>query len=172
MRTTTGVGDYASWLGNAERHDLGGGLAVLVGSPVDLLASKEAAGRDKDLAALPRIRAELVAAGVLRMEDVRGPFAELEGETPAYPAAIELLGDRPDDLRARALWEHVASVVRDFRERWGLADDPRPLGPPAPESDPTATDRENVLRQLQRTRRLLDHAMSSREVQRLVFVLT
>jgi hypothetical protein len=40
-------------------------LAVVVAAPDDILRSKEAAGRDKDLAALPRMRKDFENAGLL-----------------------------------------------------------------------------------------------------------
>ncbi len=49
MRRTDGVGDYTQWALHAARVDLGDGQQVLVGSASDLLAAKEAAGREKDL---------------------------------------------------------------------------------------------------------------------------
>lgn len=156
MRSTDGVGDYAAWKVHAVRVELESGLHVDVGAPSDLLASKEAAGRSKDLEVLPRIRAELLRAGTLHQVDVRGPVAELPDEPAPDPRAHELLGARPEERRARGLWDHGAQIINDYRQRWQIAHDtPHALGlAPDPDSD-QASDRQAVDRQLQRTQRLL-----------------
>lgn len=160
MSRTDGVGDYAQWVMRAARVDLGDGQQVLVGSASDLLAAKEAAGREKDLSVLPRIRAELLALGALAPGDVRGPVAELAVEAPADPRAAELLGSRPSQRAARGLWDHAAEIIATYRSRWQIpAGSSDPLGdrPGAPEQQ---TDRGAVERQLQRTTRLLTMAQA------------
>ena len=44
---------------------LGEGLTVVVAAPGDILRSKEAAGREKDRAALPQMRRDFIDAGAL-----------------------------------------------------------------------------------------------------------
>jgi hypothetical protein len=73
--------------GSAHHTDLG--LRIQVGAPSDLLLAKETSGRAKDLDALPRIRAELIAAGTLAPTDVRGPVAEFAHEVGPDPRMEE-----------------------------------------------------------------------------------
>lgn len=155
MRSTDGVGDYNAWMRNATQIEVEPGLVVHVGSPSDLLASKEATARDKDVQALPQIRAELLRAGTLSQPDVRGPVATLPSEAPPDPRAHELLGERPDERRARGLWDHGASLISEYRERWQIPADTRdPLGDQPAESAQRA-DRDALEHQLERTVRLL-----------------
>ncbi|HWT95639.1 MAG TPA: hypothetical protein VN238_21755, partial [Solirubrobacteraceae bacterium] len=72
LRHTDGVGDFAAWAVDARPRELERGVTVLVGSPADLVRSKEGADRPKDRDVLPQVRAELLASGALREEDVRG----------------------------------------------------------------------------------------------------
>jgi hypothetical protein len=58
IRRADGVGAYADWLENASPRDLGDGLTIVVASPEDILRSKEASGRAKDLAVLEQMRAD------------------------------------------------------------------------------------------------------------------
>jgi hypothetical protein len=60
-----GVGRYADWLKSAHEQQVADGLVVVVAAPNDILRSKEAAGRDKDLAALPQMRKDFEDAGTL-----------------------------------------------------------------------------------------------------------
>lgn len=155
MRSTDGVGDYHAWMRNATQIELQPGLVVHIGSASDLLASKEAAARDKDLQALPQIRAELLRAGTLRRPDVRGPVGTLPSEATHDPRAHELLGARPDERRARGLWDHGANLIGEYRERWQIPVDTRhPLGE-LPAASRQRADREALEHQLKRTVRLL-----------------
>ena len=57
MLTASGAGGYSELEGNAERHELvSSGLIIQVAGLDDLIAMKEAAGRNKDLLALPVLR--------------------------------------------------------------------------------------------------------------------
>jgi len=56
VRRAHAIGHYADWLRGAREHRLGDGLTVVVAAPDDILRSKEAAGREKDRAALPQMR--------------------------------------------------------------------------------------------------------------------
>jgi hypothetical protein len=154
MNSTDGIGDYDAWKRDAVDIKMADGLIVAVGAPSDLLASKEAAGRPKDLEVLPLIRAELLAAGTLGIGDVRGEVAELEHEPPPDPATETFLGDRPTDRRSRALWDRGANLLAEYRRRWKLDDDDairRPTG-----DTPQAQDHAALKRQLNRLQRLID----------------
>jgi hypothetical protein len=65
VRRADGIGQYANWLAHAREHELGRGLVVAVAAPADVLRSKEAAGREKDLAALPQMRRDFEKSGAL-----------------------------------------------------------------------------------------------------------
>jgi fructose-1-phosphate kinase PfkB-like protein len=56
IRRADAVGHYADWARNAQAHDIDGELTVVVADRDDILRSKEAAGREKDRAALPQMR--------------------------------------------------------------------------------------------------------------------
>jgi hypothetical protein len=57
MLAASGAGGYSELEGNAERHELvASGLIIQVAGLDDLIAMKEAAGRNKDLLALPVLR--------------------------------------------------------------------------------------------------------------------
>lgn len=75
VRRAHGIGDHAAWRRRAVRRDTGEGFSVLVAHPDDVLRSKEAAGREKDAAALPQMRRDFLDAGVLDPSAVRGPVA-------------------------------------------------------------------------------------------------
>ena len=65
VRRADAIGDYAGWLRNSRRRAVADGLIVAVAAPDDILRSKQAAGRDKDLAALPQMRQDLRDSGAL-----------------------------------------------------------------------------------------------------------
>jgi hypothetical protein len=62
VRRAHGVGHYADWLRAAREHEVGDGLTVVVAAREDILRSKEAAGREKDRAALPQMRQDFLDA--------------------------------------------------------------------------------------------------------------
>jgi hypothetical protein len=62
VRRADGVGSYEDWLRRAGEMPLEH-LTIVVASAEDVVRSKEAAGRDKDLAALPALREELGLSG-------------------------------------------------------------------------------------------------------------
>ncbi len=65
VRRADGIGRYGDWLRGAREHVLDEGLTVVVAAAEDILRSKEAAGREKDLAALPQMRRDFSEAGAL-----------------------------------------------------------------------------------------------------------
>jgi hypothetical protein len=60
-----GIGRYADWLERAREHELEEGLMIVVADPLDILRSKEAAGREKDIAALRAMREDFERSGAL-----------------------------------------------------------------------------------------------------------
>lgn len=65
VRRAHAIGDYGAWARNAKAEHVAEGLTVVVAAPDDILRSKEAAGRDKDHAALPLMRASFRDSGAL-----------------------------------------------------------------------------------------------------------
>ena len=65
VRRAHAIGHYADWLRGAREHRLGDELTVVVAAPDDILRSKEAAGREKDRAAVHQMRQDFVDAGAL-----------------------------------------------------------------------------------------------------------
>ncbi len=98
----SGVPGYADWRRRAEQWEVGG-VQVLVGSLADIVASKEAAGREKDALHVPVLKALLDAAGGV-VDDPAGDAARLIGR------------ERPDDdaLKA-ATWDWAARAAGAWR---------------------------------------------------------
>jgi hypothetical protein len=65
VRRADGIGDYGGWERNARVHRIDDGLTVMVAAADDILRSKEAAGREKDRAALPEMRQDFRDSGAL-----------------------------------------------------------------------------------------------------------
>ena len=65
VRRADAIGDYANWRRNALMVRVEADFSVLVAAPGDIVASKEAAGREKDRAALPQMREDFRDRGVL-----------------------------------------------------------------------------------------------------------
>ena len=65
VRRAHGVGHYADWRRAAREHEVAEGLTVLIAAPEDILRSKEAAGREKDRAALPQMRQDFLDADAM-----------------------------------------------------------------------------------------------------------
>jgi hypothetical protein len=65
VRRADGIGHYADWIRNAKPQQVEQGLTVVVAAPDDILRSKEAAGREKDRAALPQMRQDFRDSGAL-----------------------------------------------------------------------------------------------------------
>lgn len=155
MRDTDGPGDYDGWMQKAVQVQVSSSLKVWVGDPSDLLLSKELAARTKDLDTLPNIRAELLAAGHLKPEDIRGPVADTAREQSLDPRLNDRLGPRPTSRRSHQLWDHAAELIADYRDRWNLADADELLGPLPAAGTPQRADRASLERQLKRLERLL-----------------
>ena len=75
VRKADGIGEYKDWLRNAGEKELGEGLTIVVADPHDILISKEAAGRDKDLAALDQMREDFESALAAWRRRARRPGA-------------------------------------------------------------------------------------------------
>jgi predicted nucleotidyltransferase len=149
VRVASGVGTFDDWARRAVTVDVGG-LSVRVGHPEDLIRSKEAAGRPKDLDTLPLIRRDLAVAG--RLSGDGRVVASSERDTPAY--LREAIGERPRARRARRLWDNAAARIEEYRERWGITDPSRGLGPD-PVNEAEANERRVMERLLQRTVRMI-----------------
>jgi hypothetical protein len=65
VRRADGIGAYADWLRGAREHVVGEDLCVVVAAPDDILRSKQASGRAKDVAALPQMRRDFQDSGAL-----------------------------------------------------------------------------------------------------------
>lgn len=162
MRWTDGVGDYDAWTREATKVELEPGLDVQVGSASHLLLAKEDAGREKDIDALPLIRAELLASGALQVSDVRGPVALLPTEVTPDPRVEQVLGPRPGRRRTRGLWDHGAQLIAEYRERWEVPEDGPLLGTPPAVGKSQESDREALDQQLERLRRLIARTSKAR----------
>jgi len=64
VRRADGIGGYEDWLRRAANKAFED-LTIVVAAPGDIVRSKEAAGRDKDLEALPDIRRSFAEAGLI-----------------------------------------------------------------------------------------------------------
>jgi hypothetical protein len=62
VRRAHGIGYYADWLRAATEQQIVEGLTVVVAAADDIVRSKEAAGREKDRAALPQMRQDFLDA--------------------------------------------------------------------------------------------------------------
>ncbi len=162
MRWTDGVGDYDAWIREATKVELEPGLDVQVGSASHLLLAKEDAGREKDIDALPLIRAELLASGALQASDVRGPVALLPTEVTPDPRVEQVLGLRPGRRRTRGLWDHGAQLIAEYRERWEVPEDGPLLGTLPAVGKSQESDREALDQQLERLRRLIARTSKAR----------
>lgn len=60
-----GIGRYEDWKRAALTHRLDDDMTIVVAAPADILRSKRAAGREKDLAALPQMREDFRRSGAL-----------------------------------------------------------------------------------------------------------
>ncbi len=158
MRLTSGPADFAVWRRAAIFVLIEPGLTVLVGSASDLLLSKEIADRPKDRETLPRIRAELLAIGALAPQDVRGPVAEIAPPEALEPAALKLLGPRPSREPQRRLWDHHATAIAAYRERWAIPRSAEGLGATLAPASTQAAERDALWHQLERHRRLVEAA--------------
>jgi hypothetical protein len=155
VRRADGIGDYAAWFRRARPRDIGEGITVIVADPDDVLRSKEAAGRDKDRAALPQMRRDFIEAGALALDAARGPVAAVRAAAAGAPAFLAaVLGDRPPEPSAARLWDGVAQLVLDYRSRWGITDPLSALGPDAHDGR-QAKDRAQLEKALARAHRLL-----------------
>jgi hypothetical protein len=126
VRRADGVGQYADWASNAAKQEVDANLTVVVADASDVVRSKEASGRQKDLDVLPQIRRDLIERGALDRDATSGPVASAETAPEEPPAfVVDLLGPRPPRRPGR--WEIAAQYVVEYRERWEISG--RGLGP-------------------------------------------
>lgn len=143
-----GVGRYEDWARLASERAVEEELTIVVADPADIVRSKEAAGRSKDLAVLPQIKRDLIDAGALDPDGVEGPVAPPRSESGGPPQfLIDLLGPRPDSLPGR--WDVVAQTVLEYRQRWDIAGDG--LGE-EPGDSQRASDRHRIEALIERLR--------------------
>jgi hypothetical protein len=64
VRVAHGIGRYEDWRAAAVNHRIQD-VTIAVAAPGDILRSKEAAGREKDIAALPAMRQDFRRSGAL-----------------------------------------------------------------------------------------------------------
>ena len=105
VENASGIGGYDAWTAEATPRLLGDGTAVRVASGRQIELNKTVAGRQKDLDALPAIRAALIRHGELDPSDAHGPVATSPQPQapPSTSRVAELaLGPRPgEEQRAR-----------------------------------------------------------------------
>jgi hypothetical protein len=65
VRRADGIGRYEDWKRSSVIHQVADDAAISVAAPADILRSKEAAGREKDLAALPQMTEDFRRSGAL-----------------------------------------------------------------------------------------------------------
>lgn len=117
-----GIGRYEDWARRASPETPEAGLTIVVADAADVVRSKEAAGRDKDLQTLPQMRRDLIEAGALDAQTVQGPVADPPAEPDGPPEfLVELLGPRPADSPGR--WDIAAEAILDYRQRWSVSGD-------------------------------------------------
>ncbi|MDQ5834818.1 MAG: hypothetical protein M3550_17485 [Actinomycetota bacterium] len=157
VRRAAGVGEYSGWLANAHELQIVEGLTVVVADPDDVLRSKEAAGRDKDLVTLPQIRRDFIDAGVLDAGDARGPVAApISVRSGAPPAFLsDLLGTRPELELDQRTWDVTAQLVLDYRQRWSISEPDKALGAATPTDPVQRADRAKVTKIAESVRRRL-----------------
>lgn len=121
VRRAHGIGEYDDWARGADEIAVTDQIAVVVADAADVVRSKQAAGREKDLEALPQLRRDLLDAGALREADIDGPVARAGRSERAEPPSflIDLLGPRPASNPGR--WDIAAQSILDYRDRWGVA---------------------------------------------------
>lgn len=146
VRRADGIGEYSGWLANAHELRIVDGLTIVVADPDDVLRSKEAAGRDKDLMTLPQIRRDFIDAGVLDAGDARGPVAAPISVGSGAPPAVlsDLLGERPELEPEQRTWDVAAQLVLDYRQRWSISEPDNALGAATPADPAQRADRAKV----------------------------
>jgi hypothetical protein len=104
-----------------------------------------------------RARADALEGEIARRVRVR--LAEVERRPPGYLTAA--LGSRPDHGSGAAHWREGARAIEDHRERHGVADPSRALGP-EPEDPLLRAERRLVERAVENRRAELSHPARAR----------
>lgn len=114
MSRTDGPRDYAAWAARAEDRAVTRTLVVGVADADDILLSKEAANRDKDIRSLPALRRAFLERGLIEAGAVRGEVAPAPPEQEGIPAElVDRLGPPPgpDDPAGTIMWQSVAAEL-------------------------------------------------------------
>lgn len=138
----------------------GTSVEVPVASLHDVEHSKRTAARAKDLAYLEQVgRLQQPADTASRPAPPPAPAQQAPEPRPdgPEPFVVKALGERPSDRRGAVLWDHGASEIRRFRDRWGIADPWSALGDSTADAE-QEVERQALERTLKRTRALMDRA--------------
>lgn len=140
LSSTDGPRNYAEWRQGASEHSVESGLVIAVADQADIVRSKQAAGRDKDLAVIPRM-----------VEAFRD--ADATDAAASEPSPFEaLLGVRPRRAQHAAIWDTAAEQIAEFRRRWNIAG--AGLDPATSDAE-HAADRKNLEQAIARVHRIL-----------------
>jgi conjugative relaxase-like TrwC/TraI family protein len=107
----------------AQRNQLREQLAALREERARL--AEETRAREAPVSDVARQRAAAIDAELTRRRRAKVAMQRIDPS----PYVEEALGARPDSPRARALWEHSVDYVELYRQRYGVRDPARALGP-------------------------------------------
>ena len=154
LQDTSGVGRYPAWRENASAMTLPTGQLVFVGAANDIVRSKEAAGRPKDIDSLPDIRSQLLESGAITQDQVRGPVRTHDPSPPPRAKWAHIIGDQPPEGPKRAIWEFTEQMVDEHYKRWALDTD-TPLAKIKPLSSDHVADLVSLRSQVGKMERML-----------------
>jgi AAA domain/TrwC relaxase len=107
---------------------------------------------ERELAAALSERADVLESEIARRVEARLP--DIEREPPAY--LTEALGPRPEQGRSPERWPEAALAIEGYRERHGIADPQRALGP-EPENPVALVERRPIERTVEDVRAELSY---------------
>ena len=113
---------------------------------------------ERELAPALSGRAEVLEGEIARRAQAR--VADLEHEPPAYLTTA--LGPRPERGRGQERWRQGAAAIEGYRERHGISDPQRALGP-EPEERIAVGERRSVERAVEDARAELSYLARARE---------